>query len=161
MGRGRAKAAVACALGALVLVAAGCGAESRPNDPRPQVALRVSVSITPKAVSVQPGGIALGPARSQQIPQNQNHAQPPIRTKAPVDVVFVIANQTRTDSRLRIRGARDVGSGPIHANSSASFQTELPTGSYAIGATGIPGARPGKLIVGPYRASSQNDVLLP
>lgn len=161
MGRGRAKAAVACALGALALVATGCGAESHPNDPRPQVALRVSVSITPRGVSVQPGGIALGPARSQQIPQNQNHAQPPIHTKVPVDAVFVIANQTRTDSRLEIRGAKDASSGPIHANSSASFQTELPTGTYALGAAGIPGARPGKLIVGPYRASSQNDVLLP
>ena len=30
-----------------------------------------------------------------------------------------------------------------------------------ITAADIPGARPGKLVVGPYRASSQNDVLLP
>jgi hypothetical protein len=161
MGRGRARAAVAGAIGALALAVAGCGAESRPNDPRPQVALRVSVSITPKAVTVQPGGIGLGPARSQQIPQNQNHPQPPIRTKAPVDVVFVIANQTRTDSQLQIRGAKDASSGPIDANSSGNFQTELPTGTYMIGAAGIPSTRPGKLIVGPYRASSQNDVLLP
>lgn len=160
MGRGRARAAVAGAIGALALVVAGCGAESHPNDPRPQVALRVSVSITPKAVTVQPGGIGLGQARSQQIPQNQNHPQPPIRTRAPIDVVFVIANQTRTDSRLQIRGAKDASSGPLHANSSGSFQIELPTGTYVLGATGI-SARPGKLIVGPYRASSQNDVLLP
>jgi hypothetical protein len=151
---------VACALGALMLAAAGCGAESHPNEPRPQVALRISVSITPKAVTVRPGAIGLGPARSQQIPQNQNHAQPPIRTKAPVDAVFVIANQTRTDSRLEIRGTKDAGSGPIAANSSTSFQTELPTGTYVLVAAGI-NARPGKLIVGPYRASSQNDVLLP
>lgn len=151
---------MACALGALALVAAGCGAESHPNDPRPQVALRISVSITPKAVTVQPGAIGRGPARSQQIPQNQNHAQPPIKTKAPVDAVFVIANQTRTDSRLEIRGTKDASSGPIAANSSASLQTELPTGTYVLTAAGI-GARPGKLIVGPYRASSQNDVLLP
>ena len=149
------------AIGALALVVAGCGAESHPNDPRPQVPLRISVSITPKAVTVQPGRIGLGPARSQQIPQNQNHPQPPIHTKAPVDVVFVIANQTRTDSQLEIRGAKDASSGPIDANSSGSFQTELPTGTYVIGAAGIPSARPGKLIVGPYRASSQNDVLLP
>lgn len=142
------------------LIAAGCGAQSHPNDPRPQVALHVSVSITPKAVTVQPKGIGLGPARSQQIPQNQNHAQPPIRTKAPVNVVFVIANQTRTDSQLQIRGAKDASSGPLFANSTASFQTKLPTGAYVLGATGL-SARPGKLIVGPYRASSQNDVLLP
>jgi hypothetical protein len=153
--------AVAGAIAVLALAAAGCGAQSHPNDPRPQVALRVSVSITTKAVTVQPRSIGLGPARSQQIPQNQNHAQPPIHTKAPVDVVFVAANQTRTDSRLEIRGAKDVSSGPLYANSSGNFQTELPTGTYVIGAADIPGARLGKLIVGPYRASSQNDVLLP
>jgi hypothetical protein len=161
MGRGRARAAVAGAIGALALVAAGCGAESHPNHPRPQVATRVSVSITTKAVTVQPNGIGVGPARSQQIPQNQNHAQPPIRTKGPIVLVFVTANQTRTNAHLEIRGAKDASSGTIYANSSGTFQTELPTGSYAIGAAGIPSARPGKLIVGPYRASSQNDILLP
>jgi hypothetical protein len=30
-----------------------------------------------------------------------------------------------------------------------------------VAAADVPGARPGKLVVGPYRASSQNDVLLP
>ncbi len=148
-------------LGALALGAGGCGAESHPNDPRPQVPLHVSVTITPKAVTVRPGGIGLGGARSQQIPQNQNHAQPPIRTSGPVDVVFVAANQTRFDSHLEIRGTKDASSGPLYANSPGTLQTELPTGAYVIGAAGVPGARPGKLVVGPYRASSQNDVLLP
>jgi hypothetical protein len=149
------------ALGALALAAAGCGAESHPNDPRPQVPLHVSVSITAKAVTVRPAAIGVGGARSQQIPQNQNHAQPPIHTKAPVDVVFVAANQTRLDSRLEIRGAKDASSGTLYANSPGTFQTQLPTGSYVIGAADIPSARPGKLVVGPYRASSQNDILLP
>ncbi len=149
------------ALGALALFAAGCGAESHPNEPRPQVPLHVSVTITPRAITVTPASIATGGARSQQIPQNQNHAQPPIRTKAPVDVVFVAANQTRFDSHLEIRGDKDVSSKPMYANSSGSFQTQLPTGTYVIAAADIPGARTGKLTVGPYRASSQNDVLLP
>jgi hypothetical protein len=149
------------ALGALALGVAGCGAETHPNDPRPQVPLHVSVSITAKAVTVRPGAIGVGGARSQQIPQNQNHAQPPIRTSGPIDVVFVAANQTRFDSRLEIRGAKDASSGPLYANSPGTFQTQLPTGTYAIGAADIPSARPGKLVVGPYRASSQNDILLP
>jgi hypothetical protein len=152
---------VACALGALALVAAGCGAEGHPNDPRPQGPARVSVTITPRAVTVQPNGIGVGPARSQQIPQNQNHAQPPIRTKGPIVLVFVVANQTRTNSHLEVHGTKDTSSGPLYANSSGIFQTQLPTGAYSIGAAGIPSARPGKLIVGPYRASSQNDILLP
>jgi hypothetical protein len=161
MGRGRARAAVAGAIGALALVAAGCGAETHPNDQRPQVAIRVAVSITPKAVTVQPAAVGVGPARNQQIPQNREHAQPPIRTDGPLIVAIVAANQTRTDSRLEIRGPRDDSSGPIPAGSPGTLQTELPTGTYVIAAADLPGARPGKLVVGPYRASSQNDVLLP
>jgi hypothetical protein len=161
MGRGRARVAVAGAvLGALALMVDGCGAQSHANDPRPQVAIRVSVSITTKAVSVQPGVIGVGPARNQQIPQNQNHSQPPIRTRGPLIVVFVSANQTRFNSRLEIHGPKDATSGPLLANSPATFQTSLPTGRYTISAPGT-GARPGRIVIGPYRASSKNDVLLP
>jgi hypothetical protein len=161
MGRGRARAGVAGILGVLALAAAGCGSQSHPNEPRPQVSLRVSVTITPKAVTVQPSRIGFGPARTQQIPQNQNHAQPPIETDAPLNTVIVAANQTRTDSHLELRGPRDDSSGPILAGSPGTMQADLPTGTYTIAAADIPGARPGKLVVGPYRASSQNDVLLP
>jgi hypothetical protein len=161
MDRGRARAVAAGAIGALALLAAGCGAETHPNDPRPQAASRVSVTIGPKAITVQPPAVGVGPARTQQIPQNQNHPQPPIRTKAPLTVAIVAANQTRTDTRLEIRGPRDATSGPIPGNSPGTLQTDLPSGTYIIAAAGIPGARLGKLVVGPYRASSQNDVLLP
>jgi hypothetical protein len=162
MGRGRAKAAVAGLVGALALAAAGCGAETHPNDQRPQVAIRVSVTITPKAVTVQPAAVGVGPARTQQIPQNQNHAQPEIKgDQGPLTVSIVIANQTRSDAKLEIRGARDVSSVTIPAGSPATLQTNLPTGAYVVGAANVPSARPGKLVVGPYRASSQNDVLLP
>jgi hypothetical protein len=144
-----------------VLAASGCGAESHPNEQRPQVALRVSVTITPRGITVQPGRIAFGPAKTQQAPQNQNHAQPPIKTNRPVTVSIVTANQTRFDSKLELRGPRDVSSAPIPAGSPTTLQTDLPTGTYVVGAANVPGARLGKLVVGPYRASSQNDVLLP
>jgi len=161
MGRGRVRA-VACAFGLLALLAAGCGAETHPNDQRPQVATRVSVTITPKAVTVQPVAVGIGPDPTQQIPQNQNHPQPPIRgDRGPLTVAIVVANQTRTDSRLELRGPRDDSSGPILAGSPGTLQTDLPTGTYVVAAADIPGARPGKLVVGPYRASSENDVLLP
>jgi hypothetical protein len=150
------------AFAVLALLAAGCGAESHPNDQRPQAPLRVSVTITPKAVTVQPARVGFGPDRTQQIPQNQNYPQPPIKgDKGPLTVSIVIANQTRTDSKLELRGPRDVSSVPIPAGAPATLQTDLPTGTYVLGAADIPGARPGKLVVGPYRASSQNDVLLP
>jgi hypothetical protein len=162
MGRGRARVAVLGVVAALVLALAGCGAESHPNEQRPQAPTRVSITIQPGSVTVQPARIGVGPARTQQIPQNQNHAQPPIRnSKAPLNVVVVTANQTRFDSHLVIRGPRRETSGPIFANSPGNFQTELPAGTYTVSAADIPGAGTAKLVVGDYRASSQNDVLLP
>lgn len=152
--------AVACLIGA-ALASVGCGAERHANEQRPQVSTRVSVTIGPREVIVQPKRIAFGPEKTQQIPQNQNHPQPPIKTDAPLDVIFVSANQTTEDSKLVIRGAADASSDPVLAHSPGSFQIALPTGTYTVAAPGIPGARSAQLTVGPYRASSQNDVLLP
>ena len=129
MGGGR-RAAVAGIAAALTVAAFGCGAQERTNDPRPQVATRVSVKVGPSAISVQPPAIALGPEKSQQIPQNQNHAQPPIRTDRPVSIVFTVANETDHDTQLQIHGPKDASSGPMVANAPGSFQTKLPTGVY-------------------------------
>jgi len=162
VGRGRARAGVTGIVVAVALAASGCGAETHLNEQRPQAPLRVSITITPKAITVQPGKIAVGPARTQQIPQNQNHPQPEIKgDDSPVTVSIVTANQTRFDSKLELRGPRDVSSVQIPAGSPATLQTDLPTGTYIVAAANVPGARLGKLVVGPYRASSQNDVLLP
>ena len=111
---------------------------------------------------MQPRAIGVGPD-----PHPADPAEPEPRAAADRDrrrrltVRIVAANQTRTDSRLELRGPRDVSSGPIPANSPGTLQTDLPTGTYAVAAADIPGARLGKLVVGPYRASSENDVLLP
>jgi hypothetical protein len=159
---GRARVAGGGALAALILalVAAGCGATSHPNEPRPAVPTRVSVIIGADGVVVQPGTIAMGPEKHQQLPQNQNHPQPPIKTQAPLAVVFVAANQTGTESKLEIHGPTSATSAQIGARSPGTFAAQLPTGSYTIAATGIHGA-PAVLHVGPYRASSKNDLLLP
>jgi len=150
------------ALAVLSLLAAGCGAESHPNDQRSEPPLRVSVTITPRAITVQPAAIGDGPVRTQQIPQNQNHPQPAIKAgNSSLTVAIVIANQTRSGSKLVLRGPRDVSSVAIPPGSPATLQTDLPTGTYVVGAANVPGARLGKLTVGPFRASSQNDVLLP
>lgn len=162
MGRGRARvAAVAAVLAALAVIAAGCGAETHPNDARPQVATRVSVTISDKAVIVDPQGIGQGEERDQQIPQNKGEKQPRIDTDKPLDVVFVAANQTGIDSELEVIGPSSAKSGPLLANSPATFQADLEAGTYVIAATDIPTARPGRLVVGEFRASSENDVLLP
>jgi hypothetical protein len=147
---------VACAL-----VVGGCGASTHQNHPRPAVSTRISVVINPHAVIVQPGSIATGPEKTQQIPQNQNHPQPRIKSNKPLDVTVVAANQTGDDAQLVIRGAKEVKAGPVFARSPATFQAALPTGNYTVLAADVPGARPGHFTVGPYRTSSQNDLLLP
>lgn len=155
-------ALLACALGALALLGAGCGASEHANDPRPQAPTRVSVAIGDGAITVQPPRIAIGPEPTQQIPQNQHAKQPAVHTDGPLNVVFVAANLTDVDSRLEVRGnGKDLSSEPLYANAGVTLQAILPTGVYRVGAADIPGAKPAKLVVGPYRTSSQNDVLLP
>jgi hypothetical protein len=144
------------------LLVAGCGESRHANEQRPSPSTRVSVRVSPKEVVVQPLAVAQGPERSQQIPQNQNDPQPPIKkSKAPLDVVFVTTNQTEKDLRLRVHGAKEAESDVIYANSPGSFSAALPAGSYTISVAGMPQAQPAHLTVGIYRASSQNDVLLP
>jgi hypothetical protein len=145
----------------MALTAAGCGAQESANEPRPQPPTRVSVTITPRAITVQPSRIAIGPEPSQQIPQNQHAGQPPVRSKAPLVVVLTAANMTDLDSKLEIRGPEDATSGLLVANGNGTMQAALPTGVYRVSAAGTAGAKPVSLTVGPYRSSSQNDVLLP
>lgn len=161
MGSGRGRAFTAGCVVALGLLAAGCGSEEHPNEPRPQPPTRVSVTVTPKAITVQPPRIAIGPEPSQQIPQNQHARQPQVRSKAPVDVVFVTANLTDFDSKLEVRGPKNAKSGALVANGNNSMLTELPTGVYEVSAADIPSAKPVRFTVGPYRSSSENDLLLP
>jgi hypothetical protein len=151
-----------CALAAAALIGAGCGAEEHVNDPRPQPPTRVSVAISEDAITVQPPRIAFGPEPTQQIPQNVHVEQPQVRSQAPLDVVLVAANLTDVDSRLELRGSgKDFSSEPLYANSNVTLPTILPTGVYTVSAADIPGAKPAKLVVGPFRSSSENDVLLP
>ncbi len=162
MGRGGARTALAVALlGLGAWAGIGCGAESHPNEPRPAVPTRISVSISSGGVTVQPSRIGVGPEPRTQILQNRDQAQPPLRTDRPLDVVFVAANQTRFDAKLELRGPRRSKSARIPANSPGEFQTSLPAGVYTIAAADVPGAKPARLVVGTYRTSSENDVLLP
>jgi hypothetical protein len=162
MGRGRGRAlAAGCVVGAIALTAAGCGAQEHPNEARPQPPTRVSVTLTPRAITMQPPRIAFGPEPSQQIPQNQHAGQPQVQSKAPLDVVFVAANLTNANSKLELHGPKNATSGPLVANGNGTFQASLPTGAYVVRASGIAGAKPVRFTVGPYRSSSQNDVLLP
>jgi hypothetical protein len=166
MGDGRGRRAPARAFGALAvglaLFASGCGTEEHANEPRPQPPTRVSVAVSEDAISVQPGRIAVEPEPSQQIPQNVDAEQPPVRTNAPLEVVLVAANLTDVDSRLEVRGSgANATSKPLIANGAVTLQAQLPTGVYTVSAADVPGAKPARLVVGPFRSSSRNDLLLP
>jgi hypothetical protein len=160
MGPGRARAfAVAALVGAALLV--GCGESRHANEQRPQVSTRVSVVINQHELIVQPEKVGVEAEATQEIEQNQGHPAPPIKTKAPLDLTVVAANQTAKDTKLKITGTKDGESDTIFAHSPGTFGFTLPTGDYTIAAVGMPEARPAHLTVGSYRASSQNDVLLP
>jgi hypothetical protein len=145
---------------ATAALVAGCGESRHGNEQRPQASTRVSVTISPKEVIVQPARIAFGAEPHQVIPQNQSHPQPPRRTREPLDLVFVVANQTNRDTTLQIlRHSRELKSEKVFAHSPGTLGASLPTGTYTVSAAGS--RTPGRLTVGSYRASSQNDVLLP
>jgi hypothetical protein len=156
-----ASAAATSAAGLVALTAIGCGASSHPNAPRPQAPTRVSVTISRAGLTVQPARIAFGGERFQQLPQNQRQPQPRVRTNRPVDVVIVAANQTGSKAHLRVEGPTRATSGPLYPESPGTLQAALPSGVYRISAAGVPGAGSAKLVVGPIRTSSENDVLLP
>jgi len=161
MGRGRARAAAIVGLIGTTALLAGCGEDRHANEQRPNVSTRISVTLSPKEVIVQPLQIGVRAEATQEIPLNENDPEPPIKTKKPLDVTIVVANQTPTDAKLKIRGAKEAETDTVFARSPGSFQVDLPAGSYTISAVGLPEARPAHLKVGKYRASSQNDVLLP
>jgi hypothetical protein len=169
MGGGRAKGALALGLAAAGLIVAvalaGCGESRHPNGQRPGVSTRVSVTITPSEVLVQPRKIAAEAEKTQQIPQNQNDEQPALKRDGdtPLDVTFVVSNQTDRDAHLVVSGAgQEVESRKIFARSPATFGAELPTGSYKVTADGpSPSPTAGTISVGEFRASSQNELLLP
>lgn len=164
--RGRIKrptaALLAGAAALLALAVAGCGAEERTTEARPQPPTRVSVTVSEDQVRVQPGRIAIGPEPTQQLPQNQHAGQPQVHSRAPLDVTLVAANLTPVESHLELRRRGKKMTSPLLvANGNVTMQTSLPTGVYRVTAADIPAAKPGRLVVGPYRSSSENDVLLP
>jgi hypothetical protein len=154
--------AVACALAVVAGTVTGCGAEERTTEARPQPPTRVSVTVSGEKVTVQPRRIAIGPEPTQQIPQNAHAGQPPVRSRAPLVVTLVATNLTPIESRLEVRGRRKrATSQRLVASGNVTMQTGLPTGVYRLTAANVPKAKPARLVVGPYRSSSQNDVLLP
>ncbi len=164
MGRGRGREAILAAIGglALALSAAGCGAESHPNDPRPPLAAEVTGNITNGAVQIQPTSVGVKHGNGSSLQQNVGK-EPNADAKAPLVVSFTTSNTTNVNTTLEIHGPGgfDKRSGEIVAQGNNIFKVGLPTGHYTIEAADLPGAKPATFYVGPVRVSSQNDLLLP
>jgi hypothetical protein len=86
--------------------------------------------------------------------------QPEAEAKDPLVVTFTVANLTDTPTRLHFGGPSPHDSQRIAENATAQFRLALQTGSYTVSATDGNAAAT-SFEVGPKRASSQNDLLLP
>jgi hypothetical protein len=163
MGRGRGKQAILAAIGsvALGLLGVGCGSTSHPNDPRPPLAVEVTVNITNSSVSAQPA--AVGVKRANGAPLSQNGVTEPSAGTTDQIVRFTTSNTTASQTTLEIHGPGgfEKRSGPIVPMGSNAYKLALGTGHYTLEAADLPGAKPAPFYVGPVRISSQNDLLLP
>jgi len=163
MGTGRWRAGTCCVLSTLAfgLIAAGCGTEDHPNDPRPALPIEVTAAISDGRLSVEPNTIGFRTGGSEQpLDANEGQKNPELSSDLPVTVSFTVANTTETDTAIQISGAVDHRSPPILASGTGDFKLELPTGEYTVSAVGVPQAET-TFKVGPVRISTQNDLLLP
>jgi hypothetical protein len=138
-------AALAAAV-ALGLGIAGCGGgdDDFANDPRPAASITLSAAISPGRVTVSPARFGAGP------------------------VELIASNQTSISQRLTLRSSR-VGrpgqalrqtTGPINPGDTASLKADLAAGDYLVTARSAT-IDPARIIVGPRRPGSRDELLQP
>ena len=138
MRRHRIRFVLPAGLAALAAVVAGCGAEDHPNEPRPPVPLEVSAKVGKDRVNVSPREFGAGLA------------------------VFTISNQTDDVVQLALDGPTEAVSDPIEAGGvMTGFKVPMEEGAYEATAGAESSAQAAELVVGPERASSQNELLIP
>lgn len=118
------------------LLAAGCGSEDFPNEPRPPAPVELSAKVDDRKVTVVPDEIGAGLA------------------------TFTISNQSRDDVELAFDGPNGATTDEIPAGGVGAVQFELETGDYTIEPS-VPTISDGRMTVGPERPSAQNELLLP
>jgi hypothetical protein len=130
---------------ALAIAAAGCGSGGGyANAQRPPAPVTVSIAIVGGRIEISPDRIGAGPT------------------------MLLIANQSARSRELTLTGAldaracvaADASSGPINAQDTAHMQLPLVQGTCDVGVAdgSLP---PARLVVGPQRASAQQDLLQP
>jgi hypothetical protein len=117
-------------------IAAGCGAESHPNDPPPPVPVTLSAKVDNRNVVVVPDALGAGL------------------------VQMTISNQSDDDVRLAFDGPTSARSPEIPAGGVGSVQFELETGDYTVEPS-VSTIASTEMAVGRPRPSSQNILQLP
>jgi hypothetical protein len=129
--------AVASMAALAALAAAGCGGDDHPNEPRPASPIEVTAKIDDDRVDVSPKEFGAGL------------------------VVMTISNQSADPVQVGVDGPTAGESSGIEPGSVGSFKFNFEEGDYEVTPGEESGARPAVLTVGPERASSQNELLLP
>lgn len=140
MERSRRTALLAVAF-ALALVAAGCGEDDFPNEPRPPAAIELTAKIDDEKVVVSPTEVDGAPVGAGL-------------------ANVTIANLSDEDAQLVFDGPSERTTDPILAGGVLNFKLDLEQGDYAV-RTADSDAREAELTVGPPRPSAQNELLLP
>jgi hypothetical protein len=118
-------------------LAAGCGAEDHANDPRIPSPVEVTAKVDDENVDVSPDEVGAGL------------------------VVMTISNQSADPVQIGVDGPTAGESTGIEPGGVGSFKFNFEEGDYEVSPGKESRARPAQLTVGPERASSQNELLLP
>jgi len=137
------------ALGAtlgLLAVGSGCGSGDAEyaNSDRPPAPVSISIALVGDRISVSPTRVGAGP------------------------VVLLIANESGRSRDVTLTAAddgrscvaEDASSGPINPEGAARISLSLVQGTCAVGVADA-ALDPARLVVGPERASAQQDLLQP
>jgi hypothetical protein len=118
-------------------LAAGCGAEDHANEPRIPSPVEVTAKVDDENVDVSPDEVGAGL------------------------VVITISNQSEDPIQIGVDGPTAGESTGIEPGGVGSFKFNFEEGDYEVSPGKESRARPAQLTVGPERASSQNELLLP
>ena len=136
MGVWRRLAVSAAALAAATGVGA-CGSDDFENEPRPAPPIELTARISDSDVDISPSKIGGGPAN------------------------ITVSNQSRQPASLVLEGPTDAVGPELPPGAVGELKATLDEGDYEVSGGPESDAREGTLEVGPERASSQNELLLP
>ena len=138
MPRGRLLGVAAASHGAVAIAAgSGCGSDTVTTENRPASSIEVSIRIGPQGVGVSPKDFGGGLAN------------------------FTVANLTEFPASLAIEGPVEIRGTEIQPGGSENLQGDLRQGEYRAVAVSGSGLQYSAFTVGPPRANSNQELLLP